>query len=88
MQKETSIYLDAVRFAAACLVVIYHAYGLKITGGFLWWLGGYGPTSVMVFLYYLGMLLDLYPVRRRIVFLTMLLQEYLGSTLWCYRRLL
>ena len=49
MQKETSIYLDAVRFAAACLVVIYHAYGLKITGGFLWWLRGYGPTSVMVF---------------------------------------
>ncbi len=49
MDKNTSIYLDAVRFIAACLVLIYHTSGIGITGGFLWQLGHYGPPAVIVF---------------------------------------
>ncbi len=49
MTKETSIYLDMIRFIAACLVVIYHTSGMGVTGGFLWQISGYGSTSVMVF---------------------------------------
>lgn len=49
MEKSTSIYLDAIRFLAACLVVIYHTSGENITGGFLWQLNGYGHPAVIVF---------------------------------------
>ncbi len=49
MEKNTSLYLDAVRFIAACLVVIYHTSGENITGGFLWQLSAYGHPAVIVF---------------------------------------
>ncbi|WP_165313328.1 acyltransferase family protein [Vibrio ziniensis] len=49
MEKNTSLYLDAIRFLAACLVVIYHTSGENITGGFLWQLNVYGHPSVIVF---------------------------------------
>ncbi len=49
MKKELSIYLDFARISAAFLVLIYHSNGMGITGGFLWQLGGYGQTAVMIF---------------------------------------
>lgn len=62
MTKETSIYLDTIRFIAAILVVIYHTAGSDITGSFLWEIGGYGPTAVMVFFvlsgYVIGFVVD------------------------------
>jgi peptidoglycan/LPS O-acetylase OafA/YrhL len=49
MNKPTSLYLDAVRFAAALAVFWDHACGSRITGGLLWQLGPYGPEAVTVF---------------------------------------
>jgi peptidoglycan/LPS O-acetylase OafA/YrhL len=49
MTKETSIYLDLIRFTAAAFVLIYHSYGTNITGGFLWQFGQYGHTAVIIF---------------------------------------
>ncbi|MEK8029026.1 acyltransferase family protein [Pseudaquabacterium rugosum] len=49
MAPGLSVYLDAVRLLAACVVVVHHAFGAGITGGFLWQVGQYGPTAVMVF---------------------------------------
>ncbi len=49
MKKELSIYLDFARISAAFMVLIYHSNGMGITGGFLWQLGGYGQTAVMIF---------------------------------------
>ncbi len=49
MKKETSIYLDLVRFLAAFVVLVVHAKDERLTGGFLWQLGGYGQTAVMIF---------------------------------------
>lgn len=48
MKKELSIYLDLVRFTAAMTVFLGHASG-KLTGGFLWQLGSYLDTAVMIF---------------------------------------
>lgn len=49
MKKETSLYLDLVRFTAALVVFLGHSAGRSFTGGFLWQLGYYGQTAVMVF---------------------------------------
>lgn len=49
MNKEMSLYLDLIRFVSAFLVFVYHSFGNGITGGFLWQIGGYGHTAVMVF---------------------------------------
>lgn len=49
MQRETSIYLDLLRFSAAFVVLVVHASGGGITGGVLWQLGAYGQTAVMAF---------------------------------------
>lgn len=45
----TSLYLDVVRFSAAMVVLLGHASGRLLTGGFLWQLGGYLQTAVIVF---------------------------------------
>ncbi|HEX3486861.1 MAG TPA: acyltransferase, partial [Micropepsaceae bacterium] len=49
MNKETSIYLDAVRFIAALFVFIDHLSGQRLTGGFLWQLAPAGGEAVIVF---------------------------------------
>lgn len=49
MTKETSIYLDLIRFSAAFAVLLDHSSGMGITGGFLWPLARYGQTAVMIF---------------------------------------
>ncbi len=49
MNKTLSIYLDFVRFSAACVVFLIHARYDRITGGVLGDLGDYGNEAVMVF---------------------------------------
>lgn len=49
MQRETSIYLDAVRFIAALMVFLSHLSSQRLSGGLLWQLQPYGAASVGVF---------------------------------------
>lgn len=49
MQPKFSAYLDVVRFMAALTVFLGHAAGMYWTKGFLWQLGSYGDTCVVVF---------------------------------------
>ena len=49
MPPRFSAYLDIVRFTAAFTVFLGHAAGKFWTGGFLWPLGAYGDTCVVVF---------------------------------------
>lgn len=49
MPSNFSAYLDIVRFLAAMLVFLGHASGVNWTGGFLWQLGPYGDTCVVIF---------------------------------------
>jgi len=49
MQPKFSAYLDIVRFLAALTVFLGHAAGSYWTQGFLWQLGAYGDTCVVVF---------------------------------------
>lgn len=49
MPPRFSAYLDIVRFTAALTVFLGHAAGKFWTGGFLWPLGSYGDTCVVVF---------------------------------------
>lgn len=49
MNRETSIYLDIVRFLAAMTVFLGHVSGQRLTGGFLWQIGGYMQEAVTVF---------------------------------------
>lgn len=49
MQPKFSAYLDIVRFLAALVVFLGHAAGTQWTQGFLWQLGSYGDTCVVIF---------------------------------------
>lgn len=49
MNKQTSLYLDLVRFLAALVVFLSHASSHRLTDGFLWQLGPYGDEAVDVF---------------------------------------
>lgn len=49
MPIKFSLYLDFVRFSAALIVFIGHAAGINWTGGFLWQVGAYADTCVVVF---------------------------------------
>jgi peptidoglycan/LPS O-acetylase OafA/YrhL len=49
VQPKFSAYLDVIRFVAALTVFLGHAAGMHWTKGFLWQLGGYGDTCVVVF---------------------------------------
>jgi len=49
MKSATSLYLDALRFLAAFIVLMDHASGKLFTGGLLWQTNYYGQTAVMVF---------------------------------------
>lgn len=49
MNRETSLYLDAWRFAMAMIVFLGHVSGARLTGGLLWQLGAYTGEAVAVF---------------------------------------
>ena len=49
MKEEVSVYLDAVRFAAALLVFFSHFALKHISGGFIWQINAYGHEAVTVF---------------------------------------
>jgi peptidoglycan/LPS O-acetylase OafA/YrhL len=49
MPPKFSTYLDVVRFTAALTVFLGHAAGRSWTGSFLWQLGAYADTCVVVF---------------------------------------
>ncbi len=49
MRHETSIFLDAMRFAAALVVFIGHLSGKRFTGGFLWPLSTFQDSAVILF---------------------------------------
>lgn len=49
MPSNFSAYLDLVRFLAAMVVFLGHASGVNWTAGFLWQLGPYGDTCVVIF---------------------------------------
>ena len=49
MPSNFSAYLDIVRFLAAMVVFLGHASGVNWTAGFLWQLGPYGDTCVVLF---------------------------------------
>ncbi len=48
MKITTSLYLDLMRIAAALAVFLTHG-GMRITGGLLWQISGFGPEAVLVF---------------------------------------
>jgi peptidoglycan/LPS O-acetylase OafA/YrhL len=49
VRRETSIYLNAVRFLAALTVFLGHAAGQRFTAGFLWPLSYYMDVAVIIF---------------------------------------
>lgn len=49
MRRETSIYLNAVRFFAALVVFLGHASGRRFTDGFLWIFSEYMDVAVIIF---------------------------------------
>jgi peptidoglycan/LPS O-acetylase OafA/YrhL len=49
VNRETSIYLDLVRFTAALVVFASHFGTTKLTGGLFWQFQPYGPPAVAVF---------------------------------------
>jgi peptidoglycan/LPS O-acetylase OafA/YrhL len=49
LNKETSIYLDVVRFTAAFAVFFGHIAGTRFTDGLFWQMGPYGSEAVDVF---------------------------------------
>ncbi|TPG44911.1 acyltransferase [Roseomonas nepalensis] len=49
MNRETSLYLDFVRFGAALAVFLSHMGQKRLTAGFLWQAVPYGAEAVMVF---------------------------------------
>ncbi len=49
MQKNTSLYLDLLRFAAAMVVFLGHAANHHISGGLLWQIYPYLQTAVIIF---------------------------------------
>jgi len=49
MKRETSLYLDLVRFTASLMVFLDHVGSGVISGGFLWRFMGLGSPAVIVF---------------------------------------
>lgn len=49
MNRETSLYLDLVRFGAAMTVFLGHVSGQRLTGGLLWQFGPYMSQAVIIF---------------------------------------
>jgi peptidoglycan/LPS O-acetylase OafA/YrhL len=57
MRRELSIYLDAIRFSAALVVLLSHLSGTRFTGGLLWQAGPYGEEAVDVFFVLSGLVI-------------------------------
>ena len=53
---QASAYLDALRIGAALLVMLHHFGTQRISGGFLWQIGHYGPSRVVLFFVLSGFL--------------------------------
>ena len=49
MNKQTSVYLNLVRFLAATVVFLSHVSGDRFAGGLFWQIGPYGNEAVVVF---------------------------------------
>ena len=49
MNKETSVYLDFLRFSAAMIVFLGHAGSQRFSGGFFWRIAPFGQDSVDFF---------------------------------------
>ena len=49
MNRETSLYLDIIRFSMAMVVFLGHVSGARFTGGLLWQFGAYTGEAVAVF---------------------------------------
>lgn len=49
MKRQTSIYLDLVRFSAAMVVFLGHVAGQRLTGGLFWQFHPFMELAVMVF---------------------------------------
>jgi peptidoglycan/LPS O-acetylase OafA/YrhL len=49
MNRETSLYLDLVRFSASLIVMIGHLAGSRFTGGLFWRCGQFMDDAVIVF---------------------------------------
>jgi peptidoglycan/LPS O-acetylase OafA/YrhL len=58
MNKETSIYLDSIRFLAALVVVAGHAGEGRLGGGVLWHFIPFGSVAVVVFFVLSGYVVD------------------------------
>lgn len=49
LERSTSVYLNAIRFFAACIVFLGHISGQRFTRGFLWPTAAFMDIAVMVF---------------------------------------
>jgi peptidoglycan/LPS O-acetylase OafA/YrhL len=49
VNRETSLYLDVIRFLAAIAVFLDHVSAQRLTGGLFWQAGPFGPEAVLVF---------------------------------------
>ena len=64
MNRETSIYLDIVRFGAAAVVFLGHVSGQRISGGMLWQIGPYMSEAVTIFFVLSGFVIGYVTDRR------------------------
>ena len=64
MNKETSIYLDAVRFIAALAVFFSHVGARIYSGGFLWQANSAGTPAVVIFFVLSGFVIGYVSGRR------------------------
>ena len=49
LSRETSLYLDAVRFGAALVVLLGHFAQQDLSGGLFWQVAPFGGDAVIVF---------------------------------------
>ena len=64
MNRETSLYLDILRFVAAMTVFLGHVSGAQFTGGLLWQIGPFTAEAVTVFFVLSGFVIG-YATHRR-----------------------
>ena len=66
VERQTSVYLDIVRFSAAFAVFAGHASGARFTGGWLWQFGPYMASAVAIFFVLSGFVIGFVTQRREI----------------------
>lgn len=57
MTRQTSIYLDLVRFSAAMIVFVGHLSGVRFSGGMFWQFGAYMDEAVTIFFVLSGLVI-------------------------------